>query len=229
MDYRIIIDDFQNSFPCERFIKREGFEKYKAQFTTEEFKSYFEETCEGLYGSNLRSNDLKRALLGGTSGISDEILTKILPAIEYTDLLLHYRVKYVIPLEKHKRKYEKSIGKANDLIDLAKAMNDDESVKALESFRDRLVKHERLVQLTEYRIFDNFLFYACLLTGQSTKTNKPTTKIIEAVNCILERYFKTEVKYTTKTDYTNFLTIYFTYETLQPFEMHYSKKRVGKE
>lgn len=229
MDYKSIIDDFQNSFPCERFIGRDGTPfKTSQDFTLEYFEKFWEHPHKkGLFSSNLRVNDLKRALSGGTSGISDEILIKMLPAIEYTDLLLHYRIKYVIPMEEHKRNYQGSINKANDLIDLAKAMDDDETVKALELFRDGLVKHERFIQLTEFRIFDNFLFYACLLTGESTETNKPTAKIIKAVNYILEHYFETKANYTTKTDFANFLTMYFTYETRHPLEVYYSKKRAG--
>jgi len=230
MKHNEIIDSFQSSFP-KGFIRDDIVNKILEDFQRSEFE--YKNSAGYELESNLRPDELKRALLCKASGIDEELLSKILPAIEYTDMLICYYRKYVVPIQElktHHRNPQGSIDKANDLIDLAKARSDQETLKALESFRDTLVEVEEKIQLTEMRIFDNFLYWTALLCDEVTEKIRPKKKLLNAVNYLIKEYFHQAKKspYGAGIEIDNFLQKTFKYHSFGSFEVMYSPKRAGR-
>ncbi|MDD2265703.1 hypothetical protein [Sulfuricurvum sp.] len=220
MGYNEIIDQFQASFP-KGFICRDNIPDSVAEWND-----------EGLYQSNLRADALKRALQCRTSCIDDEMLVNLLPVIEYTDLLFHYYNTRVVPMEKWNGKKKSKllnthINNASDLIDLAKNMGDEQSAKALQSFVAKITKYEKLKQLTKNRIYDNFLFLASYLSVELTDKIRPTKKILNVVNELLERYFQYDHKYKEGIEINNFLKMEFQYQTAVELHVRYSANKAG--
>ncbi len=178
--------------------------------------------------SNIRRDDLLLAMRGGDHQLTAQQLAVILPAIEYTDMLLTLKERFADSATKAKnenRRYGSTVKKADDIIDVCESIGYDKKFQDdLISFRNYLESTFENRHLTEQKITDTFLYLCTRTDGMLTPGGKPTAQAVKTVNFFLDRYFEKSKKYTTKANVGGFVKTGYSYESAMHHPLWHSPK-----
>lgn len=227
-----LLKDFDDNYFIEE--SRKKYYKDKAEENNQTLKQFFssDSTSPLQWYSQIDYKKIENATRNNPTNpfqpfynLDEWKLDLFFDILHKTNLFLEYFEKYEFDRLREYKKRERLIKKYNAVIEDQEAIKADD--KQIQSLKDRAKSLKISPTITKRRIFENLLYYMCIiLDDRKEKTFTLTEQIANITNKIIENYFDdtdSRTKFSKKTDINNFQRYVYEIETLKPIPLLHSK------